>query len=132
MSLRPLTRSVSRLVAGAVSLSSVLVVVAAGPATASAPASAAECTGVRSLCLFEGTDFTGDLLTLNTSDEAGECVTFADHGWSGRVVSVINTHTQPAALFMNDDCVGDPFGVPGGGQIPDLGSFSPRSVWIAH
>ncbi|MGP3966747.1 peptidase inhibitor family I36 protein [Streptomyces sp. 6N223] len=119
------------LVAGAVSLASALVAVAAGPVAASAPAPA-ECTGVRSLCLFEGTDFTGELLTLNTPDEAGECVNFADHGWTGRVVSAINTHTTDAALFANDDCVGDPFGVPGGGQIRDLGSFSPRSAWIAH
>jgi hypothetical protein len=129
MSLRTRTRSVGLLVAGAVSLSSVLVAGAAGPATASAPA---ECTGVRSLCLFVGADFTGEVLTLSTPNESGACVNVADHDWAGRVASVINTHTQPAALFANDDCVGDPFGVPGGGQIGDLGSFSPRSVWIAH
>jgi hypothetical protein len=134
MSLHKHTRTRSRglLAAGTVfALSSALVAVAAGPVTASAPA-AAECTGVRSLCLFEGTDFTGELLTLNTPDEAGECVNLADHGWSGRVLSVINTHTEAAALFANDDCLGDPYGVPGGGEDSDLGSFSPSSAWIAH
>jgi hypothetical protein len=131
MSLRTRTPSVVRLAAGAVSLASVLAAVAAGSATASSPA-AAECTEVRSLCLFEGTDLTGDVLTLNTPDEAGECVNLADHGWAGRAASVANTHTRAAALFAGDDCVGDPYSVPGGGEIRDLGSFSPRSAWIAH
>jgi hypothetical protein len=48
------------------------------------------------------------------------------------VGSAINTHTEAAALFASDDCIGDPFGVPGGGGIRDLGSFSPSSAWIAH
>ncbi|MEU8139306.1 peptidase inhibitor family I36 protein [Streptodolium elevatio] len=89
------------------------------------------CSFTRTLCLFDGTGFTGQRLTVSSLVPGGTCVSLVDHGWAGRVRSVANTHTSSAAMFMNDDCVGGPYQVPGRSGIADLGGFSPASVWVA-
>ena len=105
----------------------------ATPAAAapSETASAEECPFTEALCLFEGENFTGERFNVSSLVEPGTCVSLVDHGWDGRVNSAINTHTSSAAMFMNDDCVGGPYQVPGNGSIADLGSFVPLSVWVA-
>lgn len=90
-----------------------------------------DCNLYEALCLYEGTDYTGARFNVSSLVEPGTCVSLVDHGWAGRVNSAINTHTQSAALFANDDCVGGPYQVPGSSSIPDLGGFEPLSVWIA-
>jgi hypothetical protein len=105
----------------------------ASPAAAAPQATTAgdTCNLTEALCLYEGTDFTGARFNVSSLVEPGTCVSLVDHGWAGRVNSAINTHTQSAALFANDDCVGGPYQVPGSSSIADLGGFEPLSVWIA-
>ncbi|PJE97252.1 hypothetical protein CUT44_13445 [Streptomyces carminius] len=103
----------------------------AGPATAdSSGASAAECPPGGSLCLYEGTDFTGERFTVSSLGPGGVCVSLVDHGWGDRARSAINTHSGHAAMFLNDDCLGGPYQVPGNSSLADFGSFVPKSVWV--
>lgn len=102
----------------------------ASPAAAAPTDSAEDCTSAKTLCLYEGANFTGERFTVSALD-SGTCVSLVDHGWDGRVNSAINTHTASAALFAGDDCSGGPYQVPGSGSIADLGSFEPLSVWVA-
>jgi hypothetical protein len=116
---------------------------AAGAASAGAPAltsgtaatsggsTAANCLP-KSLCLYEGPNFTGAQLNVSSLVQPGTCVSLVDHGWGDRAHSARNTHPQSAAMFMNDDCLGGPFQVPGNSSIPDFGSFTPESVWVPY
>lgn len=92
--------------------------------------SAANCPFIDTLCLYDGTNYTGERFTVGSFSPTGVCVSLVEHGWGGRVRSVFNSHSNHAAMFMNDHCSGGPYGVPGGTGIPDLGSFSPLSVWV--
>ncbi|MDT0345783.1 peptidase inhibitor family I36 protein [Streptomyces litchfieldiae] len=114
-------------------ITATLVALTGGPAAAQAPAaaSAAECNVSGALCLFDGTDFTGELFTVSSAVPGGTCVSLVDHGWGDRARSAINTNDASAALFANDDCLGGPYQVPAGGSISDLGSFAAKSVWVA-
>ncbi|WP_433687475.1 peptidase inhibitor family I36 protein [Micromonospora carbonacea] len=100
-----------------------------GPAALSA-AAAADCPFVNTLCLFEGTNFTGARLTLSSLVSPGTCVSLVDAGWGDRARSAINTNSRSAAMFMNDDCVGGAFEVPGNSSLSDFGGFEPESAWV--
>jgi hypothetical protein len=116
---------------------------AAGTASAGAPAigsdtaatggngTAATCPS-RSLCLFDGTGFTGEQINFSSLVQGGSCISLVDHGWGDRAHSAINTHRLSAAMFMNDDCLGGPFQVPGNSSNPNFGSFTPESIWVPY
>lgn len=111
---------------------------AAAPAAAEAeagerlPAALAEaCPFSGTLCLFTGTNFTGERFTVSSLVPPGTCVSLVDHLWTGRARSAINTNSSSAALFPNDDCAGGPYQVPGNSAVPDFGEFRPNSVWVA-
>lgn len=94
-------------------------------------ASGSSCPS-RSLCLYEGTNFTGDVFTVTSFNPSGACVSLVDHGWGDRAHSAINTHNASAAMFMNDDCVGGPYQVPANSSLPSFGTFTPESVWVPY
>lgn len=94
-----------------------------------APAAASSCPP-EALCLYDGVNFTGDEFTVSSFDPSGTCVSLVDHGWGDRAHSAINTHTNTAAMFMNDDCLSGPYFVPGNSNLPDFGPFTPKSVWV--
>jgi hypothetical protein len=121
----------SALVAGvsATMLFGAAAVASASPA--SAGSSATTCPS-RSLCLYDGTNYTGELYTLTSFNRGGSCVSLVDYGWGDRVHSVRNTHNASAAMFMNDDCVGGPYQVSPNSGISNLGSFTPDSVWVPY
>ncbi|MFF0823937.1 peptidase inhibitor family I36 protein [Micromonospora haikouensis] len=77
------------------------------PVARSTPAVDA-CPFPNTLCLFEGTNFTGERLTLSSLVSPGTCVSLVDAGWGDRARSAINTNSRSAAMFMNDDCAGGP------------------------
>jgi hypothetical protein len=101
----------------------------ASPGQAAPARAADECPFTNTVCLFDGTSYTGARLTVS-SLSGGTCVSLVDHGWGGRARSALNTNATSAALFANDDCVGGPFQVPANGGVPDFGSFRPDSVWV--
>lgn len=109
-------------------------VLMAGPATADSSGadvrSAAECPSSRSLCLYSGTSFAGERFTVASAGSGGVCVSLVDHGWGQRAHSAINTHSSSAAMFQSDDCLGQPYALPGNSSLGDFGSFTPQSVWV--
>ncbi|MFI1018470.1 peptidase inhibitor family I36 protein [Streptomyces sp. NPDC020965] len=113
-------------------LAAVATAVIGGLATA-APATANEgnCTAVSALCLYSGENFSGTSLPITSQTPGGTCVNVAQSGWSGPVRSVVNTHSKSAALFMNEDCLGGPYQVAANSSIPSLGTFQPKSLWVA-
>ncbi|MEU4792126.1 peptidase inhibitor family I36 protein [Micromonospora tulbaghiae] len=94
---------------------SALVLAAPGAASAtpraSAPAAAdSTCPFTRTLCLWEGANFTGARFTLQAPTSAGTCVNLAAHGWgNGRAKSARNTTTQAATLGSTVACGGSTF-----------------------
>jgi hypothetical protein len=102
---------------------------AAGTASAGPTLAQANCPD-DALCLWDGTNFTGDRLTVSSFGPTGTCVSLVDHGWGDRARSARNTHENSAAMFMNDDCIGGPFQVAPNAAIPDFGTFRPESVWV--
>ncbi|MPY49846.1 peptidase inhibitor family I36 protein [Streptomyces acidicola] len=117
-------------------------VLMAGPATAASSGadvrtdvradvrSAAECPSGGSLCLYSGTSFAGERFTVASAGSGGVCVSLVDHGWGQRAHSAINTHSSNAAMFQSDDCLGQPYALPGNSSLGDFGSFTPQSVWV--
>jgi Peptidase inhibitor family I36 len=103
---------------------------AASAEPATRVSSAAATCPSRALCLYEETNFGGAVFTVTSLVPGGTCVSLVDHGWGDRAHSAINTHSNSAAMFMNDDCVGGPFQVPGNSSLPSFGSFTPESVWV--
>ncbi|MBE1487556.1 peptidase inhibitor family I36 protein [Plantactinospora soyae] len=102
-------------------------VATAGPASVSAD----PCPS-RALCLYEGSNFTGEMFAATSLNPAGICVSLVDHGWGDRAHSAINTHNTSAQMFMNDDCVGGPYQVPGNSSLSSFGTFTPESVWVPY
>jgi hypothetical protein len=99
-------------------------------AGAAEPAEAEPCPFTGTLCLYDGTDFTGARFDVRSLDPNGTCVSLVDHDWGDRARSAVNTNGRSAAMFANDDCLGDPFQVPGSSTIVDFGSFRPNSVFV--
>lgn len=91
---------------------------------------AGDCPFVDTVCLFEGEDFTGDRFTVSALSPSGVCVSLGDHGWGDRARSAINTNSGSAAMFMNDDCVGGPYQIPGNSSLRSFGGFTPESIWV--
>jgi hypothetical protein len=114
-----------------VGVAALLIVVVAAPGVRAARSVRADpCPFAGTLCLFEGANYTGARFTASSTAPGGTCVSLNDHGWGDRARSAINTNSRSAAMFMNDDCVGGPFQVPGNGRLPSFGSFTPESVWV--
>ncbi|GAB3979333.1 peptidase inhibitor family I36 protein [Plantactinospora veratri] len=118
----------SLLVAG---LSVVALLGTSGAATAAqvSTSDAATCPS-NALCLYDGVGFTGEMFAVTSLNPSGTCVSLVDADWDDRAQSVRNTHSRSSAMFMNDDCLGDPYQVSGNSGISDLGTFTPDSVWV--
>ncbi|MCX2926652.1 peptidase inhibitor family I36 protein [Streptomyces sp. NEAU-W12] len=87
------------------------------------------CPFSRTLCLFDGADYSGDRFTVQSLDpSASVCVDLVEHGWGDRARSAVNTATQPASLYPNPDCTGR--GVSVTGAAPSL-PFQPQSVRVS-
>ncbi|MGI5212750.1 peptidase inhibitor family I36 protein [Plantactinospora sp. CA-290183] len=105
----------------------------AGPAVQrDAVALAADCPFTNTLCLFSGTNYTGERFTARSPVAPGVCVSLVDHGWGDRARSAINTSSTSASMFMNDDCVGGPYQIPAGTSLPNFGTFTPESIWVSN
>jgi hypothetical protein len=100
-----------------------------GTAAQAAPAGG-DCPFIDTVCLFSGEDFTGDRFTASAPSPSGVCVSLVDHGWGDRARSAINTNSGSAAMFMNDDCLGGPFQIPGNSSLRSFGGFTPESIWV--
>jgi hypothetical protein len=104
-----------------------------GPVSSAGAARTAEpepCPFSGALCLYDGTNFTGARFNVRSLNPNGTCVSLVGHGWTDRARSAINNNGKPAAMFANDDCIGDPYQVPGGTTIVDFGGFRPNSVFV--
>lgn len=100
----------------------------AGPAVETA---GGDCSFTNTVCLFEGENYTGERLTLSSRPPgSGTCVSLVDHGWGDRARSALNTNSTSAAMFMNDDCLGDPYQIPPNTGLPSFGGFTPESIWV--
>ncbi len=100
------------------------------PNTSPSPSGTPGTCPTGNLCLFTGTNYTGSRFTVTSIVEYGTCVSLVDHHWDGLAHSAINTHNSGAAMFLNDDCVGEPYQVPANTSLPDFGGFPPASVWV--
>jgi hypothetical protein len=109
-----------------------LAALAGTASVASASAGSADGCPSRSLCLYEGVGFTGEIFTVTSMVRGGTCVSLVAHGWGGRAHSAINTHTTSAAMFANDDCIGGPYQVATNSGLPNFGPFTPDSVWVPY
>ncbi|MET0403654.1 MAG: peptidase inhibitor family I36 protein, partial [Cystobacter sp.] len=89
------------------------------------------CPFSRTLCLFEGEDFTGKRFTVQAlhPQNGGVCVSLVEHGWEGRAYSAINTASGYAYYYDNEECSGYPELIPGNGSLSSL-SFTPKSVFV--
>ncbi|MGW5555963.1 peptidase inhibitor family I36 protein [Micromonospora sp. NPDC003944] len=94
--------------------STLMLAVPAGAASAtpraSAPSTAADssCPFTRTLCLWDGANFTGTRFTVQAHTSSGTCVNLAAHGWgNGRAKSARNTSTQAATLRSTTACGGN-------------------------
>jgi len=82
------------------------------------------------LCLFDGPDFTGAVWNVRAwPPGTSTCVGLPEHGWEDRAVSAINTGTQAAYLFPNEDCTGYPQTIGPGESVSPL-YFAPKSVFV--
>nr|WTA70849.1 peptidase inhibitor family I36 protein [Micromonospora sp. NBC_00855] len=87
-------------------------VAASAAPRANAPTAAADstCPFTRTLCLWDGANFTGTRFTVQAPTTAGTCVNLATHGWgNGRAKSARNTSTQAATLRSTTACGGSTF-----------------------
>jgi hypothetical protein len=98
-----------------------------------APAAAApppECPFTDTLCLFEGTNFTGARFNVKALVPNGTCVDLVSHGWGGgRAHSAINTNSHAAQLHPVSSCYGYPMLVPGNSSLPSI-NFNASSVFV--
>ncbi|WP_158620113.1 peptidase inhibitor family I36 protein [Corallococcus sicarius] len=100
------------------------------PTVAAAEDTDSPCPFSGVLCLFEGTDFTGAVWNVRSlTPGVGVCVSLTEHGWEGRVNSVINTNGDTASLFFNEDCDGGPHPIDPNTSVSSLG-YHPKSVWV--
>jgi len=98
-----------------------------------APAAAAPppaCPFTDTLCLFEGTNFTGARFNVRAIVPNGTCVDLVSHGWGdGRAHSAINTNSRAAQLHPVYSCYGYPLLVPGNSSLPSI-DFTASSVYV--
>ena len=107
---------------------------AAAPTAGSAAGSAVAqgtCPFTRTLCLWDGTNFTGTRFTVSAwNPSVGTCVDLAAHGWpNGRAKSAINTGSQTARLYTTTNCTGTAFQIFPRGPYPSI-NFSSNSVYV--
>ncbi|MFF8996637.1 peptidase inhibitor family I36 protein [Streptomyces achromogenes] len=116
-----------RLLAAAAGAGAIVAAVTA-PATAQpAPASAAACEFSGALCLFEGTDYTGERFTVQSLEPGvAVCVDLAEHGWAGRAHSAVNNNSRSATLFTGAGCTGSGLSVTGSLPSFDFPALSVR------
>lgn len=105
------------------------VTVAVTPSAASA-ALPAQCPFSNTLCLYDGTSFTGARFTVSAWNPAGACVNLVSHGWGSRARSGINTHRMGARLYTSTDCTGAGATVPGNSSLPTLPTRTANSVFV--
>ncbi|GAB7046448.1 peptidase inhibitor family I36 protein [Catenuloplanes indicus] len=104
------------------------------PATASAAAPAAaapSCEFTRTVCLWDGTDYTGARFTVQSlNPSVATCVDLAGHGWgNGRAKSGTNTGTRTAVLYTGTNCTGSSYQlIPQGGYSSI--SFASNSILV--
>jgi hypothetical protein len=118
-----------------VSMAGVLLAATAGTAAAAtssgAGAAAGTCPFTRTLCLWDGTGYTGaqfNVQALNPS--VGTCVDLAAHGWpNGRAKSGKNTASQPARLYTGTNCTGSVYQIMPGGSYGSI-KFASNSVYV--
>lgn len=105
--------------------------VAAAPGSATAAAADSTCTFTRTLCLWDGTSFTGTRFTVQAANPAtGTCVDLAAHGWgNGRAKSAKNTANQVARLYTSTTCTGSAYQIIPGGTYTSI-SFASNSVYV--
>ncbi|MEU7585771.1 peptidase inhibitor family I36 protein [Micromonospora sp. NPDC049230] len=105
----------------------------ATPAGASATGAAADstCTTTRTLCLWDGTSYTGERFTAQADDPStGTCVNLAAHGWgSGRAESARNTANLPARLYTTTNCTGSYYQIMPAGSYGSI-SYNSNSVYV--
>jgi hypothetical protein len=122
------TSTLRRMSVAAAVAATTLAVLPAAPAAAAPPP---ECPFTDTLCLFEGTNFTGARFTVKSAiPPNGVCVDLVSHGWGGgRGHSAINTNSQAAQLHPVHSCYGYPLLVPGNSSLPSI-NFNASSVFV--
>lgn len=88
--------------------------VGAGPAAAAD----ATCPFTRTVCLWDGVNFTGTRFTVQSASASTQvCVDLAAHRWgNGRAKAAKNTGNQIAVLYSGTDCTGSSYQlIPQGG-----------------
>jgi hypothetical protein len=106
------------------------VAVAVTPSAAAA-ALPVNCPFSNTLCLFDGTNFTGATFNVSAWNPAGACVNLSSHGWGSRARSGINTHRMEARLYTSTDCTGVSATVRGNSSLPTLPTRTANSVFVA-
>ncbi|WP_405431247.1 peptidase inhibitor family I36 protein [Micromonospora sp. NBC_00617] len=105
----------------------------ATPVNASATGAAADstCASTRTLCLWDGTNYTGERFTAQAADPTiGTCVSLAAHGWgNGRAESARNTANQPARLYTSTNCTGSYYQIMPAGSYGSI-SYNSNSVYV--
>ena len=102
----------------------------AAPASA-ATAADSTCTFTRTLCLWEGTNYSGARFTVSAlNPSTGTCVDLAAHGWpNGRAHSGKNTGTQAARLYTTTNCTGSYYQIIPQGGYSSI-NFASNSVYV--
>lgn len=118
-------------VLGAALIASAVAVAVAVTPSAAAAALPAKCPFSNTLCLFDGTSFTGAAFNVAAWNPAGACVNLASHGWGSRARSGINTHRLEARLYTSTDCTGVAATVFGNSSLPMLPTRTANSVFVA-
>ncbi|MFC7329098.1 peptidase inhibitor family I36 protein [Marinactinospora rubrisoli] len=117
-------------IAGLSALAAAALPASAQTSVSPAPETAQECPFTSTLCLYDEAGFGGERFTVSSANPGvGVCVDLVEHGWGGRARSAINTNTSSAAMFLSDDCTGQPAQIPSG-QTPSL-TFAPNSVFVS-
>jgi len=124
------TRRAARSAVALAGMTAGLLLVPISSAGAATTAEPEPCPFGGALCLYDGTNFAGARFNVRSLNPNGTCVSLVDHGWTDRARSAINNNGKPAAMFANDDCIGDPYQVPGGTTIVDFRGFRPNSVFV--
>ncbi|KAF4408212.1 MULTISPECIES: peptidase inhibitor family I36 protein [Streptomyces] len=123
------TRKLSLRTLSFLSLAGLALAAGATPAVAdTASAEADACPFTDTLCLFEGTDYTGERFNVRSMVPGqAVCVDLVSHNYAGRAHSGINTNSRTAVLYSGQDCTGT--GYPISGSVPSF-NFAAQSVRV--